>query len=95
MTVWTQYLQNVADFMNTTPTQAGIISSLMITVSLLIIVLISTKGQGSFITIPITGFFSILFFVYVGWFPVWTGSVIALVLVVFLGYVFSKTVGVS
>ncbi len=93
MVVWSQYLQNVADFMNTSSSEAGVILSLMLTISLLLIVLISTRGKGAITTVPITAFFSIITFTFIGWFPVWTGSVIALVLVIFVGYIFSKFAG--
>lgn len=93
MVVWSQYLQNVADFMNTTSSEAGVILSLMLTISFLLIVLISTRGKGAIVTMPVTSFFAILFFTFIGWFPVWTGSVIALVLVIFVGYIFSKFAG--
>lgn len=93
MVVWTQYLQNIADFMNTTATEAGIIMALMLTISMLIVVLIVTRGSGAIVTMPITALFSILLFTFIGWFPVWTGSVIALVLVIFIGYIFSKFAG--
>ena len=93
MVVWTQYLQNIADFMNTTATEAGIIMALMLTISILMIVLIVTRGSGAIVTMPITSLFSILLFTFIGWFPIWTGSVIALVLVIFIGYIFSKFAG--
>ena len=90
MPIWSQYLQNVADVFNTTVTQAGVISSLLVSVGLLVVVLIATRGKGALVVIPATEFFSILFFVYIGWFPVWTGSVIALILVLFVGLVLSR-----
>ena len=93
MVVWSQYLLDIADFMNTTSTEAGVIMSLMLITSLLIAVLIVTKGEAALVTIPITSLFSILLFTFIGWFPVWTGSVIALVLVIFIGYVFGKLYG--
>ena len=93
MVVWSQYLQNVADFMNTTATQAGVIMSLMLIISMLVVVLIVTRGKGAIVTMPITALFTILLFTFIGWFPVWTGSVIALVLVIFVGYIFSKFAG--
>ncbi len=93
MVVWSQYLLDIADFMNTTATEAGVIMSLMLITSLLIAVLIVTKGEAALVTIPISSLFSILLFTFIGWFPVWTGSVIALVLVIFIGYVFGKLYG--
>jgi len=96
MVVWSQYLQNVADFLNTTTTQAGIISSLIVTIGLSLVIVIAIRGKfGSVIVVPIFLFFCIIFFVFIGWFPVWTGSVIALVLAVFMGYLFSRLAGGS
>lgn len=94
MVVWTQYLQNSADFMNVTSTQSGIIHSLMVTIFVVVVVVASSRGKGAMATIPITAFFSILFFTFLGWFPIWTGSVIALVLVIFVGYTMGKIPGV-
>jgi len=94
MVVWSQYLQNVADFLNTTTQQAGIISSLIIIIGMTLVIVIAIRGKfGSVIVVPIFLFFSIIFFVFIGWFPVWTGSVIALVLAVFMGYLFSTITG--
>lgn len=95
MVVWSQYLSNIADFMNVTSTQAGIIHSLGITIIAIILVLIASKGKNALVTVPVTSFFSILLFSYIEWFPIWTGSVIALVLVIFLGFVFGKVPGVD
>jgi hypothetical protein len=53
-------------------------------------VLLATRGKGAVTTVPVTMFFSILFFLYIGWFPVWTGSIIALVLVIFVGMLLSR-----
>lgn len=94
MVVWSQYLQNVADFLNTTTQQAGIISSLIVIIGMTLVIVIAIRGKfGSVIIVPIFLFFSVLFFVFIGWFPVWTGSVIALVLAVFMGYLFSTITG--
>jgi hypothetical protein len=95
MVVWADYLQNVADFLDTTTTQAGIISSLMICICLLVLVLLATKGKGAMVVIPVTEFFCIIFFTYIGWFPVWTGSIIAMVLVLFTGFVLTGFFGGS
>ena len=96
MVVWANYLQNVADFMGTTTEQAGVISSLIWVVFAILMVLVaSKKGKGLIVSIPVTAFFSILLFTFIGWFPTWTGSVIALVLVIFIGFVFGKMSGVT
>lgn len=93
MVIWSEYLSRIADFTNTTTTQAGIIHALMITVIVLLIVVIATKGKSATISIPIVALLCILMFTYMEWFPFWTGSVIALVLVIFLGLVFSGSMG--
>lgn len=96
MVVWIQYLQNIADFMNTTVTQAGIIMSLIITICLTIVTLIAIRGKfGSVIIVPIMDFFIVIFFTFIGWFPIWTGSVIALVLAIFVGYAITRIIGVG
>ncbi len=94
MVIWSQYLQNLADVMNSTPTEAGIISSLIIMIGTIMVILIATRGKGAITTVPMAMFFLTLFFTYLGWFPVWTGSVIALILVIFIGYMFSIISGV-
>lgn len=94
MVVWSQYLQNVADFLNTTTQQAGIVSSLIVIIGIGLVIVIATREKaGSIIVIPMFLFFSIIFFVFIGWFPVWTGSVIALILAAFTGYLFSTIIG--
>ena len=96
MVVWTQYLQNVADFLNTTTQQAGIISALIVTIGMTLVIVIAIREKfGSVIVVPIFLFFSILFFTFIGWFPVWTGSVIALVLSMFVGYMFTRITGMK
>jgi hypothetical protein len=81
--------------MNTSVTQAGIIHSLIWTVVVIIIALIASKGNKAETVVPITAFFAIIFFSYIGWFPVWTGSIIAMVLVIFVGYTMGKIPGVT
>jgi hypothetical protein len=95
LVIWNQYLQNVADTLNTSVTQAGIISSLITIIAVMIVVLIATRAKGAIVTVPLTMFFNLLLFIYIGWFPIWIGSVMALVIVIFLGYVLGKTVGVT
>lgn len=93
MVVWETYLQRIADFTGLTLTEAGTIHSLIITVLLIVIILIASKGRYAQLTVPVTSFFSILLFTYMQWFPVWTGSVIALTLVIFIGWSVSRIPG--
>jgi hypothetical protein len=95
MPVWAQTLQNIADSLQVTQSEAGIIMSLSFTIGCIVVLVIATRGKGAITTIPVIGFFNILLFTFLGWFPIWTGSIIALVLVVFMAYVISKTIGVT
>lgn len=95
MPIWSQFLQNIADSLSTTLTEAGIIMSLAFTIGFLMVTLIATRGKSAMAVVPIVSFFNIVLFTFLGWFPIWTGSIIALVLVVFMAYVISKTVGVT
>ncbi len=80
---------DVASFMNVTVTEAGTISALIFTTGVLLVALSATKGKEAMTIVPILGFFSTLFFTFIGWFPSWTGTMIALVLAIFLGWTFS------
>lgn len=90
MVVWTDYLTSIADAIGTNATQAGMIFSLIFTMGIIIVVVIGTKGRKPQVTMPLSAFFPIILFTFMGWLPVWTGSVIALVLAIFIGYVFSR-----
>jgi hypothetical protein len=53
-------------------------------------VLLASKGKGAITTVPVTMFFATLFFSYIGWYPIWTGTIIALVLALFVGWLLSR-----
>lgn len=89
MAIWNQYLTDVASFMNVTEAQAGTISALIFTVGVVLIALVATKGRNASTIVPMVGFFSTLLFTYMEWFPVWTGTLIALVLAIWIGWTFS------
>lgn len=89
MVIWSQYLTDVASFLNLTASQAGTVSALIFTMGVILIALSATKGKEAMTIIPIVGFFSTLFFTFLGWFPTWTGTMIALVLAIFLAWTFS------
>lgn len=89
MVIWADYLATVADFMGTTGAQAGVILSLVITTSLGLAILIATRGRKAEFTIPVATLLVTVFFTFVGWYPIWTGSVLALVLAIFVGKIIS------
>jgi hypothetical protein len=89
MVIWSDYLASVADFMGTTTTQAGVLLSLIVMIALGLAILIATKGRKAEFTIPVAMLLSAVLFTYIGWLPVWTGSVLSLVLAIFVGKVVS------
>lgn len=90
MVVWTDYLISIADAIGTTQIEAGIIFSLIFTMGIIVVVMIGTKGKKPQVTMPLSAFFPTLLFTFMGWLPLWTGSAIALVLAIFIAYVFSR-----
>ena len=90
MVVWTDYLISIADAIGTTATEAGMIFSFIFTMGIIIVVVIATKGRKPQVTMPLSAFFPTILFTFMGWYPLWTGSVIALVLAIFIAYVFSR-----
>ena len=74
--VWDLFLENVATALNIGSSTAGILCSL---VSIAIVDLILGVATESGISIVVGSIIGIVFFVAVGWFPVWTGAIIGLV----------------
>jgi hypothetical protein len=89
MVVWSGYLTAIANAFGTSATEAGIIFSLTFTILAIIVVVIGTNGEKPEVTVGFTSFFSTLVFTFMGWYPIWTGSVISLVLAILLANVFS------
>lgn len=83
--LWEGWLTSAANGLNTTVTQAGIIISLIFTMAFIIIVAVATKGREAKYLIPFTGMAGMIFFTYIQWFPVYLGSVIALVIALWIG----------
>lgn len=77
--LWDGWLTLVALGMGVTLTEAGVILALLFTISLIVVVAIATRGREARVVIPITGMLGIIFFTFVGWFPMFLGSVIALI----------------
>ena len=75
--------------MGVTTTQAGVILSLMFTLATLLAILIATRGRKAEFTVPTGTLFLTVLFTFLGWYPVWTGSVLALVLAIFVGKIIS------
>lgn len=85
MVVWSDWLLSASVAMNVTQVEAGVILSLLFTLVLLIIVVVGSKGKSLEITTPLSTLLGLVFFIFLGWLPLWTGSAIALVVAIFLG----------
>lgn len=90
MVVWPEYLTAIGNALDVTATQAGMIFALTFTMCVILVVLIATRGRKPQVTMPTSALFPTLLFTFMGWYPAWTGSVIALVLAIFIAYVFSR-----
>ena len=89
MVVWSDWLSSVASAFGTTTTEAGIIFSLAWTIGLLIVVLIVTRGKKPDVTVTFTTILTTIFFTFLGWYTVWIGSVLALVLSILIAKIIS------
>jgi hypothetical protein len=89
MVVWSDYLTAIANAFGTSTTEAGIIFSLTFTMLAIIVVVIATRGHEPGVTVGFTSLFTTLGFTFMGWYPIWTGSVLALVISLMLASIFS------
>ena len=89
MVVWSDTLVNAGTWMGVTTSEAGVILSLMFTLATLLAILIATRGRRAEFTAPTGALFLTVLFTFLGWYPVWVGSVLALVLAMFVGKIVS------
>ena len=89
MVVWSEWLSSIASALGTTTTEAGVIFSLAFTIGLLLVVIIATKGKKPAVSISFTAIFVTIFFTFIGWYPIWIGSVLALVLSILISKIIS------
>ena len=90
MVLWADWLASVAAGLDMGTTDAGVIFSLGFTILLILVVLIATKGENPTVSVSFTALFATLFFLVLGWYPVWMGSVLALVLSIIIAAIFSR-----
>ena len=88
--IWSEYLTSIADAMAVTATQAGIMISLIFSTALILTVLIATKGKKPEVSVPFVALFSSVLFTFMGWYPVWIGSVMSLVISILLAWIISR-----
>lgn len=92
MVIWADWLASIASGMDVGTTDAGILFSLGFTILMILVVLIVTKGESPTISVSFTALFATLFFLVLGWYPVWMGSVLALVLSIIIAAIISRGV---
>lgn len=92
MVIWSDYLTNASTFLGVTPTQAGVMLSIAITLAMSLTILIATRGRKAEITIPLTLLLATILFTFMAWYPFWTGSVISLVLSIIVAKIISSGV---
>ena len=90
MVIWADSLANIADWMGLTTLEAGTMMSLILTCCFVMAILIATKGKKAEFTVPVGTLFVTVLFTFMGWYPVWTGSALALILSIFTGWVISR-----
>jgi hypothetical protein len=84
MVIWSNYLASIAAAFGTSSTEAGIIFSLTFTIGLIAFGLIATEGRRSEVSVPYISLFTTILFTFMGWYPIWLGSVMALVISILL-----------
>jgi len=84
MVIWSDWLESAGTALEMTPTQAGTFLSLMTTIVIILAILIATKGRGGAYTVTVGALLCMILFIFIGWMPVWTGSVIGVILALFI-----------
>lgn len=80
MVLWSDWLDNIASYMGANSTQTGILFSCLVTLGLVMVTLIATRGKGN-MGVMIVGFGSLMFFIVAGWLPIWTLVLLVLAIV--------------
>jgi len=79
MVMWSDWLEAIASGMGSTSSQAGVIISLIFIIGISIFVLIATRGRQSGLTVGLTSLMGLILFTFIGWLPLFTGSLLAIV----------------
>lgn len=90
MAIWTDWLTSAATALDMTAIQAGTFLSLSVTIVIVLAILISTRGRKAEYTVSIGALLCMILFTFMGWMPVWTGSVIGIILAVFIANTFRR-----
>ena len=79
MVMWSDWLEAVASGMGSTTSQAGVIISLAFIIGIGVFILIATRGKRSGLSLGLSSFLGLILFTFIGWLPLFTGSVLAIV----------------
>jgi len=79
MVMWSDWLEAVASGMGSTSSQAAVIISLIFIIGISMFILIATRGRKSGLTVGLSSFLGLILFTFIGWLPLFTGSVLAIV----------------
>jgi hypothetical protein len=91
MAIGQPYLNAIGTALGITAIEAGIMISLLFSILTIFVIVLATRGESSELTIGLTSLFTTLIFTFMGWYPVWVGSVLALVISILLATIFSGT----
>lgn len=80
MIMWSDWLEAVASGMGSTTSQAGVIISLIFIIGISMFILIATRGRKSGLTVGLSSLLGLILFTFIGWLPLFTGSVLAIVI---------------
>lgn len=83
------FVQAVADTFGTTLTNAGLMMGLFFSIIAVMLVAMATKRKGE-LNMMILSLFTTIMFTVLGWYPVWTGTVIGLGLAIVTAWYVSK-----
>lgn len=86
MVVAASWLNDVADALSLTQTQTGVLLGFVVTFIFVLCILIVTKGREAAWTLPLGFLMPVIFWTAIGWFPIWMGSVVAIVISLFLAW---------
>ena len=90
MAIWSDWLEVAGTALEMTTTQAGTFLSLGITIVIILAIMIATRGRKAEYTVSIGALMCMILFTFMGWMPMWTGSVIGIILAVFIANTFRK-----
>lgn len=79
MVMWSDWLEAVASGMGSTSSQAGVVISLIFIIGIAMFILIATRGRRSGLTGGLSSLLGLVLFTFIGWLPLFTGSVLAIV----------------